>query len=56
MQKLKAKKDKENKHVSQWYWGNDYLGNKVKNFYYGPRIEWMNLFKEKKNGRLQTSV
>jgi len=56
MRKLRAKKDKEDKHVSQWYWDTDYQGNKYKAIYYGPRIEWMNLFKEKKNGRLQKSV
>ena len=56
MRKLRAKKDKEEKYVSQWYWGHDWTGKKVKNFYHGPRLDWMNLFKEKKNGRLQKSV
>jgi hypothetical protein len=39
------------KHVWQWFWGYDYLNKKVKNIYYGPRLDWMNLFKrkEKKN-------
>ena len=45
------KKIKQEKHYSQWYWGNDHLGNKVKNWYYGPRLKWMNLVKEKKNER-----
>ncbi len=40
------------KHVAQWYWGHDWLGNKVKNFYFGPRLDWMKLLKkEKKNVR-----
>ena len=35
----------------QWFWGHDYLNNKVKNIYFGPRLDWMKLFKrkEKKN-------
>jgi hypothetical protein len=38
------------KHVWQWYWGYDWLNNKVKNIYFGPRLSWMKLFKkEKKN-------
>jgi hypothetical protein len=40
------------KHVWQWFWGHDWLGNKVKNIYFGPRLDWMKLFKkEKKNVR-----
>mgnify|MGYP003122038015 FL=1 len=30
----------KNKHVHQWWWSEDYLGNKVKNFYYGPKLDW----------------
>ena len=41
---------------SQWYWTTDLEHKKVKAFYHGPRIEWMHLVKEKKNGRLQKSV
>ena len=43
---------------SQWYWQESkiYPYKKSKAWYYGPRIEWMNLVKEKKNGRLQKSV
>ena len=26
---------------SQWYWMTDWLGNKCKAWYYGPRIDWM---------------
>tara|TARA_Y100000356_G_C11091192_1_gene199325 strand:+ start:33 stop:236 length:204 start_codon:yes stop_codon:yes gene_type:complete len=40
--------EEEVKHVWQWYWDTDYLGNKYKAIYYGPRLEWMNLTKEKK--------
>ena len=47
--KRERKKIKKEKFYSQWYWGNDSLGNKVKNFYHGPRLKWMNLVKEKKN-------
>ena len=43
---------------SQWCWqrAKVYPYKKSKVFYHGPRIEWMNLVKEKKNGRLQKSV
>ena len=34
------------KHVSQWYWGTDWLGNKCKNWYYGPKLDWMKLVKD----------
>ena len=39
-------KQKEVKHVGQWYWDTDHLGNKYKALYFGPRIEWMNLDKD----------
>jgi hypothetical protein len=39
------------KHVSQWYWGYDWLNRKVKNWYYGPRLDWMKLVKEKKSDK-----
>ena len=42
------------KHVSQWFWGNDWLGRKVKNWYYGPRLNWMKLVKEKKSDKRKT--
>ena len=32
----------------QWYWTRDWLNKKTKAWYNGPRIKWMNLFKEKK--------
>jgi hypothetical protein len=43
--------EKTQKHVWQWYYDYDYLGNKYKAIYFGPRLDWMNLFKrkEKKN-------
>jgi hypothetical protein len=43
---------------SQWYWQEAlmYPYEKTKAYYHGPRIKWMNLVKEKKNGRLQKSV
>ena len=34
------------KHVGQWYWDTDWLGNKYKAWYFGPRLEWMNLDKD----------
>ena len=38
------------KHVWQWYWDHDWLGNKYKAIYFGPRLSWMKLFKkESKN-------
>ena len=42
-------KQKEVKHVGQWYWDTDWLGNKYKAWYFGPRIEWMNLDKDELN-------
>ncbi len=39
------------KHVWQWFWGYDYLNNKVKNIYYGPRLDWMKLFRKKKSDK-----
>ena len=39
------------KHVWQYYWAHDYLGNRVKNIYHGPRLDWMKVFKERKNGK-----
>ena len=41
---------------SQWYWTTNWENKKCKAWYHGPRLEWMNLVKEKKNGRLQKSV
>ena len=29
------------KHVLQWFWGYDWLNRKVKNWYYGPRLDWI---------------
>ena len=46
MPKLKAKKDKEEKYVSQWFWDTDWQGKKYKAFYHGPRLKWMKLFKD----------
>tara|TARA_R100000951_G_scaffold88432_1_gene76453 strand:- start:686 stop:952 length:267 start_codon:yes stop_codon:yes gene_type:complete len=39
------------KHVWQWYWDYDWLNKKYKAIYFGPRLDWMSLFKrkEKKN-------
>ena len=34
------------KYVSQWYWDTDYLGNKYKAFYHGPKLDWMKEFKD----------
>ena len=64
MQKLKTKKQIEMDKVwdsflpfyTQWYWTTNWENKKVKALYHGPRIEWMHLVKEKKNGRLQKSV
>ena len=36
------------KHVGQWYWGHDWLGNKYKAWYFGPRLDWMFLNKDEK--------
>jgi len=42
------KKIKKEKFYSQWFWGHDWLGKKCKNFYHGPRLKWMKLYKERK--------
>jgi hypothetical protein len=33
---------------SQWFWTTNWLNKKRKAWYHGPRIEWMNLVKERK--------
>ena len=38
----------QKKHVGQWYWSNDWLGNKSKAWYFGPRLDWMFLEKDEK--------
>lgn len=40
--------EKKVKHVLQYYWHNDWLGKRSKAIYFGPRLEWMKLVKEKK--------
>jgi len=42
------------KYVWQYYWGYDYLNNKVKNIYFGPRLDWMKLFRKKKSDKKKT--
>ena len=32
----------------QWYWTTNWLDEKCKAWYHGPRIKWMNLVKERK--------
>ena len=32
----------------QWYWTTNWLNQKSKAWYHGPRIKWMKLVKEKK--------
>ena len=45
----RKKKEKEKKeHVWQWWWDFNWLGKKYKAMYYGPRLEWMKLFRKKK--------
>ena len=39
------------KHVLQWFWGHDWLNNKVKNIYFGPKLDWMKEVKEKNDKR-----
>ena len=34
------------KYVSQWYWDTDWSGNKYKAFYHGPKLDWMNEYKD----------
>jgi|TARA_R110002020_G_scaffold240326_1_gene453113 hypothetical protein len=33
---------------SQWYWTTNWLNEKCKAWYHGPRCEWMHLLKEEK--------
>ena len=56
MAKKKKEKVKEEKYYSQWYWGRDWLNNKVKNWYYGPKLDWMYLTNknEKKDAKKNT--
>ena len=35
------------KHVWQWYWDYDWLNRKYKAIYFGPRLDWMKLFRKK---------
>ena len=37
------------KHVLQWFWDTDWLGKKYKAIYFGPRLDWMKLFRKEKN-------
>ena len=39
------------KHVWQWYYDHDYLGNKYKAIYFSPRLSWMKLFRKKKSDK-----
>ena len=39
------------KHVLQWFWGRDWLNKKVKNWYFGPKLDWMKEVKEKKSDK-----
>ena len=34
--------------VLQYYWTKNNDGTKFKNWYHGPRLEWMKLYKERK--------
>ena len=43
--------EKEEKYVWQWYYDHDYLGNKYKAIYFGPRLDWMKLFRKKKSDK-----
>jgi hypothetical protein len=36
------------KHFGQWYWMYDWLGQKCKAWYFGPRLDWMFLEKDEK--------
>jgi hypothetical protein len=44
----KIKKERQPRHYWQWYWDYDYLGDKYKAIYYGPKLDWMKVYKEKK--------
>ena len=44
------------KHVGQWYWSNDWLGNKSKAWYFGPRLDWMFLDKDEKKNESKRKI
>ncbi len=43
--------EKTEKYVWQWFWDHDWLGNKYKAIYFGPRLDWMKLFRKKKSDK-----
>ena len=49
MPKLKAQSNtktaNEPKYSRHWSWDPDYLGNKYKAIYFGPKLDWMHLSK-----------
>jgi hypothetical protein len=44
--KVLSSEQKEVKYYWQWYWQSDWKGQKCKAIYYGPRLDWMKLFKD----------
>ena len=46
--------EKTEKYVWQWFWDHDWLGNKYKAIYFGPRLDWMKLFRKKKSDKKKT--
>ena len=44
------------KHVGQWYWHKDWLGNKSKALYFGPRLDWMFLDKDEKKNESKRKI
>ena len=39
------------KHVLQWFWSYNWLNQKVKGWYFGPKLNWMKEVKEKKSDK-----
>ena len=39
------------KHVLQYYWHKDWLGKKSRAIYFGPKLDWMKEYKERKNDK-----
>ena len=48
LEKIKKGWDSFLPFYSQWYWSTNWLNEKSKAWYHGPREKWMKLVKEKK--------
>ena len=42
------------KFISQWYWTYNWLNEKCKAFYYGPREKWMKITKDESHNNTKS--